>query len=92
MIAKVILPLLGGTSLVWNTCMVTFQALLLLGYGYSHLTTSRVAHVARQAAVHIALLGAGLLFLPIAVRADAVRSWPADANPVPGARAGSCRG
>jgi hypothetical protein len=82
MIAKVILPLLGGTSLVWNTCMVTFQALLLLGYGYSHFTTTRVAHVARQAAVHIALLGAGLLFLPIAVDSDAVRAWPADANPV----------
>jgi hypothetical protein len=82
MIAKVILPLLGGTSLVWNTCMVTFQALLLLGYGYSHLSTSRVASVARQAAVHISLLGAGLLFLPIAVDAEAVRAWPADANPV----------
>ena len=26
MMAKMILPLLGGTPAVWNTCMVFFQA------------------------------------------------------------------
>ena len=29
MIAKMILPLLGGTPAVWNTCMMFFQAVLL---------------------------------------------------------------
>jgi hypothetical protein len=32
MIAKMILPLLGGSPSVWNTCMVFFQAMLLGGY------------------------------------------------------------
>src|SRR5262249_27529603 len=36
MIAKMILPLLGGTPAVWNTCMVFFQAALLAGYAYAH--------------------------------------------------------
>ncbi len=31
MIAQMILPLLGGTPAVWNTCMVFFQAALLAG-------------------------------------------------------------
>ena len=29
MIAKMLLPLLGGTPAVWNTCMLFFQAVLL---------------------------------------------------------------
>ena len=32
MIAKMILPLLGGSPAVWSTCMVFFQAMLLAGY------------------------------------------------------------
>ena len=34
-----VLPLLGGTPAVWNTCMVFFQAALLAGYAYAHATT-----------------------------------------------------
>jgi len=40
MVGKMILPLLGGTPAVWNTCMVFFQAMLLLGYLYAHLTST----------------------------------------------------
>ena len=36
MLGKMVLPILGGTPAVWNTCMVFFQASLLLGYLYSH--------------------------------------------------------
>ncbi|MCS7045985.1 MAG: hypothetical protein NZO58_06485, partial [Gemmataceae bacterium] len=36
MIGKMILPKLGGTPQVWNTCMVFFQSVLLLGYAYTH--------------------------------------------------------
>src|SRR5262249_10254312 len=39
MIAKMVLPLLGGTPAVWNTCMVFFQITLLLGYLYVHVIT-----------------------------------------------------
>src|SRR3954466_5608533 len=39
MVGKMMLPLLGGTPAVWNTCMVFFQAVLLAGYAYSHWST-----------------------------------------------------
>jgi len=35
-IAKMILPWFGGTSAVWTTCMLFFQAVLLGGYLYAH--------------------------------------------------------
>lgn len=34
-VGKVLLPRLGGTPMVWNTCVMVFQALLLGGYFYS---------------------------------------------------------
>ena len=39
MIAKMLLPLLGGTPAVWNTCMLFFQAVLLCGYAYALLVS-----------------------------------------------------
>src|SRR5690349_14287106 len=36
-VGKVLLPRLGGTPAVWNTCMLAFQLLLLLGYAYTVL-------------------------------------------------------
>jgi hypothetical protein len=38
MIAKMLLPMLGGTPAVWNTCMVFFQVMLLAGYFYAYAT------------------------------------------------------
>ena len=55
MVAKLLLPLLGGTPTVWNTCMVFFQVMLLAGYGYAHLLTTRLSARA-QAAVHLGLM------------------------------------
>ena len=66
MIAKMVLPLLGGTPAVWNTCMVFFQATLLLGYLYVHAVT-RWLRLGQQAVLHVALLAASLLTLPIAL-------------------------
>jgi hypothetical protein len=37
MIAKMLLPRLGGSPAVWNASMAFFQTALLLGYGYAHL-------------------------------------------------------
>jgi hypothetical protein len=62
-IAKQILPWFGGSAGVWTTCMVFFQSLLLAGYGYADLTMRLGAR--RQAMLHVALLAASLLFLPI---------------------------
>ena len=36
LIAKLLLPLLGGTPAVWNTAMMFFQLMLLAGYIYAH--------------------------------------------------------
>ena len=63
-IAKQILPWFGGTSAVWITCLVFFQVVLLAGYTYAHVITRRLAP-RTQALLHIALLAASLLFLPI---------------------------
>src|SRR6201982_4283172 len=58
MVGKMILPMLGGSPAVWNTCMVFFQALLLAGYAYAHATTAWLG-VRRQALLHL-----GVLLLP----------------------------
>src|SRR5262249_56341434 len=54
-IGKLILPRLGGTPQVWNTCMVFFQAVLLAGYAYTHSVSTRLT-LRRQLMVHGILL------------------------------------
>jgi hypothetical protein len=65
LIAKVILPWFGGTPAVWTACMLFFQVLLLGGYSYAHLVSSRLPPRV-LAALHAALVLASLWFLPIA--------------------------
>ena len=64
LIARAILPWFGGAASVWTACMLFFQGLLLVGYGYSHLSTQRLAPL-RQGRLHLVLLGVSLLWLPI---------------------------
>ncbi|MEJ7811767.1 MAG: fused MFS/spermidine synthase [Gemmatimonadaceae bacterium] len=64
--SKMVLPLLGGTPAVWNTCMLFFQTVLLLGYAYAHVTR-RWLGARRQALVHLTLLALASLALPISV-------------------------
>ena len=66
MAGKILLPLLGGSPAVWNTCMVFFQGALLAGYGYSHLLTTRLSP-RRQAIVHCVLLALAAATLPMPV-------------------------
>jgi hypothetical protein len=63
---KIYLPLLGGSPAVWNTCVVFFQAALLLGYLYAHLTT-RFLRPRGQAFLHMAFLAGAALLLPIPI-------------------------
>src|SRR3954452_7398075 len=65
LIARLILPWFGGSASVWTTCLLFFQALLLAGYAYAHLS-ARFLPWRFQALVHIALLLACIVFLPIA--------------------------
>jgi hypothetical protein len=62
--AKLILPWFGGSSAVWTTCLVFFQTALLAGYLYAHLLT-QYKDSRMQPWVHIALLAAALLLLPV---------------------------
>src|SRR5579871_6235365 len=66
MIAKMVLPLLGGTPAVWNTCMVFFQTLLLAGYAYAHSALAQF-NTRRHAVFHAGLVLLPLLGLPIAL-------------------------
>jgi hypothetical protein len=66
MIARMVLPLLGGAASVWNTCLVFFQAVLLFGYAYAHGATSLLG-ARRHAAVHMVVMLAPLVCLPIAL-------------------------
>lgn len=66
MIGRLVLPLFGGSPSVWNTCMVFFQTMLLLGYGYAHVS-SRWLAPSTQRVVHVVLLVVLGLALPIAV-------------------------
>lgn len=67
MIAKLVLPLLGGSPAVWNTSLAFFQAALLAGYGYAHLL-QRLPSLGAQALVHLLVLLAAALALPLSVR------------------------
>jgi hypothetical protein len=82
MIAKMVLPLLGGSPAVWNTCMVFFQAALLAGYAYAHSATAWLRPRA-QAALHAALLLLPLFYLPLAIPEAWARSLPTGSNPSP---------
>lgn len=77
-IAKQILPWFGGSASVWTTALVFFQVTLLAGYAYCDATT-RFLSRRIQAFVHIGLLVASLIFLP--VMADAAWKPLGDENP-----------
>src|SRR5438874_1236397 len=78
MFTKMVLPRLGGSPSVWSVAMVFFQAVLLAGYAYAHALTSYLPGK-RSVIVHLAVMVAATLFLPLAIA-----SWwgrpPADAT------------
>jgi hypothetical protein len=69
MFTKLVLPDLGGSPAVWSIAMVFFQALLLLGYLYAHLS-SRWLSGTQAIIVHAVLILAALTSLPLAVSAS----------------------
>ena len=78
MFAKMVLRLLGGSPSVWNTCLVFYQAALLAGYVYAHVSVKWLG-VRRQAVLHLVLLCVPWLVLPIGV----AQGWtpPHEGNP-----------
>ena len=65
MVARMVLPKLGGAPAVWNSAMLVYQALLLGGYAYAHWL-GRFA-VRRQATIHLALFLVAALWLPVGI-------------------------
>jgi len=80
MIARTLLPVLGGVPAVWNTCMVFFQVMLLAGYGYSHVAATR-SGLSRQLWIHGLFFFLAACFLPFA---SSVNQAPPEAGADPG--------
>src|SRR4051812_11688238 len=66
MVAKLVLPRLGGSPSVWNTSLAFFQAALLAGYGYAHLL-QRLRSLRAQALAHGVALLAAAVALPLRI-------------------------
>ena len=77
MVARMVLPLFGGSQAVWTTSMLFFQAVLLAGYGYAHAST-RLLGPSRQPIVHAVVLVLAVAALPIG---RGLAPPPADASP-----------
>lgn len=81
LVAKMLLPLLGGAPAVWNTCMVFFQALLLAGYAYALLLSQRLS-LKNQAILHAVLLLAAGFVLPFTLSDRVLASLPTQSSPI----------
>ncbi|MFL5686793.1 MAG: spermidine synthase [Chloroflexota bacterium] len=63
------LPTYGGTSAVWTTALVFFQSVLLCGYAWAHVTSTRL-QLRRHVVAQVALIVIALVVLlptPLAV-------------------------
>ncbi|MEQ1933693.1 MAG: fused MFS/spermidine synthase [Fimbriimonadaceae bacterium] len=80
MVAKMLLPILGGSPSVWNTAMVFYQGALLLGYLYSHLIAKKL-DLRKQLFFHLALLVVPFVVLPLYFNSG-LRP-PTDRSPIP---------
>jgi hypothetical protein len=83
MLAKTMLPLLGGTPAVWNACLVFYQAVLLGGYLYAHAALKWLGR-RTQIAVQVALVSMPLLIVGL-LPLHLPTGWepPTQSNPVP---------
>lgn len=81
LVAKMLLPLLGGAPAVWNTCMVFFQALLLAGYAYALLLSQRLS-LRNQAVLHAVLLLLAGLVLPFTLSNRVLALLPTQSSPI----------
>ncbi|MCH7989826.1 MAG: fused MFS/spermidine synthase [Planctomycetes bacterium] len=79
MFGKMVLPILGGSPAVWNTCMLFFQTMLLAGYGYAHFVVRRLQNRS-QLVLHLLVVWIPILLLPVIVPSD----WtpPTEGTPV----------
>src|SRR5215813_5900943 len=77
MVAKMLLPVLGGAPATWAVSLCFFQALLLLGYAYAHFLGSRLS-TRWSLLTHAGLSLAAFATLPIGLPAGLA---PPEGNP-----------
>ena len=77
MVGKMVLPLLGGAASVWTTCVLFFQAMLLIGYLYAHLL-GKLSSLRNQTFVHLGLMAAAFVLLPIRLGSNTMPEAGAD--------------
>src|SRR5690349_10712513 len=80
LVGKTLLPLLGGSPAVWNTCLLFFQSMLLIGYVYA-LASSRWLNLRVQAAVHVVLILSIAIYLYLSPLQAPVLSAAQQGNP-----------
>ena len=77
MVAKALLPVYGGTPAVWTVCMLFFQFVLLISYGYawllSFLNKPVVWRLAHTVLIILSLISIPLLFHPVTI--DSLPEW-----------------
>lgn len=66
MVAKLVLPQLGGSPQVWNTSMAFFQGALLVGYGYAHFL-QKIPRARTQILIHLGVMALAALALPLRI-------------------------
>ncbi len=74
LVARVILPVYGGSFHVWTTTLTFFQGILFFGYLYCHLISSRLG------GWHLVLVATPLVWLPLVNQIGITP--PRDGNPV----------
>lgn len=78
MFGKILLPLLGGSPAVWNTCMVFYQTILFLAYLYAHYISIRQSKQ-RQILIHAGVILISFSALPLALPENTLP--PTDSDP-----------
>ncbi|NOY93204.1 MAG: hypothetical protein GXP55_18620 [Deltaproteobacteria bacterium] len=70
MVGRMLLPTYGGAYYVWTTALTFFSGALFVGYLYAHLLARRLGRL------HLLVLAAALLFMPIVVPAATSEGAP----------------
>ena len=64
LVGRLVLPVFGGTPAVWTTTLFFFQAVLLVGYLYGHISVTRLGRLGPP--LHLVLAGLGFVALLLA--------------------------
>ncbi|KTD57862.1 spermidine synthase [Legionella shakespearei] len=75
MVAKTLLPVYGGTPAVWTVCMLFFQFVLLVSYGYVWLLSFFDKPMVWRL-IHGCVIALSLIAVPLALHPEAMNGSP----------------